>query len=97
MITPPSINTIIIALQNSAPARLRQANKACLAPASFIWAFHSDSADDLLNVVPSYRRGTPLWSEMREFGVGWWLKSVATLRRLVEKVLIRSINLEWIH
>ena len=42
---------------------------------------------DLLNVIPSYQRGAPMWSEMKQFGVGWWIKNIITLRRLIEKVI----------
>lgn len=30
-------------------------------------------------------RGAPEWDELRSFGVGWWMRSISTLRRLIEQ------------
>lgn len=37
-------------------------------------------------MVPPMLRGEPTWAELRQFGIGWWVRSDDTLRRLVEKV-----------
>lgn len=37
-------------------------------------------------MVPAMLRGEPTWPELRRFGVGWWVRSNDTLRRLIEKV-----------
>ena len=50
------------------------------------WAFHSESEEELLAMVPPMLRGEPTWAELRQFGVGWWVRSDDTLRRLIEKV-----------
>ncbi|KAK3717892.1 hypothetical protein QZH41_014895, partial [Actinostola sp. cb2023] len=50
------------------------------------WAFHSESEEELLAMVPPMLRGEPTWPELRQFGVGWWVRSNDTLRRLIEKV-----------
>ena len=31
-------------------------------------------------------RGEATWSELRKYGIGWWVRSNDTLRRLIEKV-----------
>ncbi|XP_022241502.1 dmX-like protein 2 isoform X2 [Limulus polyphemus] len=51
-----------------------------------VWAFHSETEEELLQFLPCMQRGNPRWCELREVGVGWWVKSNNTLRRLVEKV-----------
>ena len=51
-----------------------------------IRAFHSESEEELLNMIPSVSKGTPNWPELRELGVAWWLKNDSSLRKLIEKV-----------
>ena len=50
------------------------------------WAFHSESEEELLAMVPPVLRGEATWSELRKYGIGWWVRSNDTLRRLIEKV-----------
>jgi len=50
------------------------------------WAFHSESEEELLAMVPPVLRGEAIWSELRKYGIGWWVRSNDTLRRLIEKV-----------
>ncbi|KAI4881493.1 hypothetical protein NFI96_021816, partial [Prochilodus magdalenae] len=52
----------------------------------FAWAFHSEAEEELLNMIPAMQRGDPQWSELRAVGVGWWIRNINTLRRMVEKV-----------
>ncbi|KAJ7385422.1 hypothetical protein OS493_016506 [Desmophyllum pertusum] len=49
------------------------------------WAFHSESEEELLAMVPPVLRGEAIWSELRKYGIGWWVRSNDTLRRLIEK------------
>ena len=49
-------------------------------------AFHSESEEELLGMIPSVSKGTPAWLELRELGVAWWVKNDNTLRKLIEKV-----------
>ncbi|XP_068740234.1 dmX-like protein 2 [Montipora capricornis] len=49
------------------------------------WAFHSESEEELLAMVPPVLRGEATWSELRKYGIGWWVRSNDTLRRLIEK------------
>ena len=57
-----------------------------LPPHDFIWAFHSDAENDLLSSIPCVQCDHLTWPSLREAGVGWWLRSNDTLRRLIEKV-----------
>ncbi|XP_022542730.2 dmX-like protein 2 isoform X3 [Astyanax mexicanus] len=52
----------------------------------FAWAFHSEAEEEMLYMIPAMQRGDPLWSELRAVGVGWWIRNINTLRRMVEKV-----------
>ena len=57
-----------------------------LSPSDFVWAFHSHAEMELLTALPCVQRDELNWAEMRNVGVGWWLRSLDTLRRLMEKV-----------
>ena len=72
-----------ITFQDSVPDG---AKKNDLPPHDFIWAFHSDAESDLLSSVPCVQCDQLSWAGLREAGVGWWLRSNDTLRRLIEKV-----------
>ncbi|KAI5611383.1 dmX-like protein 2, partial [Silurus asotus] len=52
----------------------------------FAWAFHSEAEEEMLNMIPAMQRGDLQWSELRAVGVGWWIRNINTLRRMVEKV-----------
>ncbi len=45
-------------------------------------------------MVPGMLRGEPTWKELRAHGVGWWVKSGDTLKRLIEKVCALQIGHE---
>ena len=80
-------------LQRCLPlAQRMQLLKKGMATSNFIWAFHSESEEELLNMIPSISKGTPSWNELRELGVGWWVTSSTTLRRLLEKVAKASFQ-----
>lgn len=32
------------------------------------------------------QKGEPTWAELRQFGVGWWIRNINTLKRCMEKV-----------
>ncbi|XP_076252311.1 rabconnectin-3 alpha isoform X2 [Rhynchophorus ferrugineus] len=48
------------------------------------WAFHSESQEELLNLIPSYAKGEPTWNQLRELGVGWWVRNITLLRQCVQ-------------
>ena len=74
-----------LSLSQSLPSGVRPGR---LSPADFIWAFHSDAEMELLVALPCVQRDELRWAELRNVGVGWWLRSLDTLRRLVEKVSV---------
>ena len=43
-------------------------------------------------MVPPVLRGEATWSELRKYGIGWWVRSDETLKRLIEKVTIRTLG-----
>jgi len=76
-------------LLNTLPLRQRaQMQQLGLSPAYYVWAFHSEAQDELLNSLPSMVKGAPTWAEMRQFGVGWWLRNINSLQRCAEKVIL---------
>lgn len=48
------------------------------------WAFHSEGQEELLNLIPSYSKGSPTWNQLRELGVGWWVRNLNLLRQCVQ-------------
>ncbi|UYV72063.1 DMXL1 [Cordylochernes scorpioides] len=54
---------------------------------SLVWAFHSETQEELIQLLPCVQRGNPKWPELRELGIGWWIRSNAVLRRLIEKAI----------
>ncbi|XP_058485255.1 dmX-like protein 2 isoform X4 [Solea solea] len=57
-----------------------------LSTCHFAWAFHSEAEEEQLHMIPAMQRGDPQWSELRAVGVGWWVRNINTLRKLVEKL-----------
>lgn len=37
-------------------------------------------------MLPSMQKGEPIWAELKQFGVGWWVNNINTLRKCMEKV-----------
>ncbi|CAG9833364.1 unnamed protein product [Diabrotica balteata] len=48
------------------------------------WAYHSESQEELLNLIPSYAKGEPTWPQLRELGVGWWIRNLNLLKTSVQ-------------
>ncbi|XP_060840547.1 dmX-like protein 2 isoform X2 [Rhopalosiphum padi] len=67
-------------------AQRTQFQKRGMCSADIAWAFHSESEEELLQLTPSYVRGTPRWSALKELGVGWWLRNQTLLRTCIEKI-----------
>ena len=59
-----------------------------LPPSDYIWAFHSEAETELLAAIPCVQEDKLSWMELREVGVGWWLRSSDKLRLLIERVSI---------
>lgn len=76
-------------LQRCLPiAQRAQLLKKGLSPVNIVWAFHSESQEELMNMIPGMQRENPKWSELRELGVGWWIRNNTTLRRCIEKASV---------
>ncbi|GLV44690.1 Rabconnectin-3A [Carabus blaptoides fortunei] len=48
------------------------------------WAYHSESQEELLGLIPSYAKGQPTWHCLRELGVGWWIRNLSLLKQCVQ-------------
>lgn len=67
-------------------AQRTQFQKQGVGTSNIVWAFHSESEEELLNLIPSYVKGQAKWSTLKELGVGWWLRSTTLLKQCVEKL-----------
>ena len=63
-----------------------------LSTCHFAWAFHSEAEEEMLNMIPAMQRGDPQWSELKAVGVGWWIRNINTLRKMVEKVTCHILS-----
>ncbi|XP_032514293.2 dmX-like protein 2 isoform X1 [Danaus plexippus] len=59
--------------------------RAGVGTCNLVWAFHSETHDQLLALIPGYTKGQAKWSTMRELGVGWWVRG-ELLRTCVERL-----------
>lgn len=53
---------------------------------NLVWAYHSESEEELLQLIPSYAKSQPRWATLKELGVGWWLRNNTILKTCIEKV-----------
>ncbi|XP_055901191.1 dmX-like protein 2 isoform X3 [Biomphalaria glabrata] len=51
-----------------------------------VWAFHSESTQELLSAIPCVKADEPVWDELKLYGVGWWLNNMTHLKALMVKV-----------
>lgn len=63
-----------------------QFQKQGVGTSNIVWAFHSESEEEMLNLIPSYAKNQAKWSTLKELGVGWWLRNNTLLRQCVEKL-----------
>ncbi|CAH1397585.1 unnamed protein product [Nezara viridula] len=63
-----------------------------MASNNLVWAFHSESEEELLSLIPSYTKGSPRWGRLKELGVGWWIRNHTTLKQCIEKVAKASFQ-----
>ena len=57
-----------------------------MAPRDIVWAFHSDAETELLSNITCIQQDRLNWEDLRDAGIGWWIRSNDTLRRIIEKV-----------
>ncbi|CAL1683435.1 unnamed protein product [Lasius platythorax] len=74
-------------------AQRAQFQKQGIASNNLVWAFHSESEEELLGLIPSYAKSQPKWSVLKELGVGWWIKSSTVLKKCVEKIAKAAFQL----
>lgn len=67
-------------------AQRNQFQKQGVGTSNIVWAFHSESEEELLNLIPNYAKGQVKWAQLRELGVGWWLRNQTLLKTCVEKL-----------
>lgn len=67
-------------------AQRAQFQKQGVGTSNIVWAFHSESEEELLNLIPNYAKGQIKWSQLKELGVGWWLRNPTLLKNCVEKL-----------
>ena len=72
-----------ISLSKSLPSSV---SAGYLMPSDIIWAFHSDAEAELLAALPCVQKDELNWKDLKDAGVGWWVRSSDLLRRLIEKV-----------
>lgn len=63
-----------------------QFQKQGVGTSNIVWAFHSESEEELLNLIPSYSKNQCKWATLRELGVGYWLRNLTTLRQCFERL-----------
>ncbi|XP_059145859.1 dmX-like protein 2 isoform X3 [Physella acuta] len=51
-----------------------------------VWAFHSESIQELLSAIPCVKAEEPVWEELKLYGIGWWLNNITQLKTLMVKV-----------
>lgn len=74
-------------------AQRAQFQKQGVSTNNLVWAFHSESEEELLGLIPSYAKGTPKWSVLKELGVGWWITNNTVLKTCIEKIAKSSFQL----
>ncbi|XP_011309847.1 dmX-like protein 2 isoform X2 [Fopius arisanus] len=67
-------------------AQRAQFQKQGVSTNNLVWAFHSESEEELLALIPSYAKAQPKWSILKELGVGWWIRNNTVLKTCIEKI-----------
>ncbi|KAM7285267.1 dmX-like protein 2 [Ixodes scapularis] len=73
-------------------AHRAQLQRQGLGSHNLVWAFHSETQEELVQLIPSLQKPTLRWAELRELGLGWWIRSNQLLRRIVEKLAKSSFQ-----
>ena len=67
-------------------------HKEGISTSNMVWAFHSETQEELIQLIVSLQRNQLKWSSLRELGVGWWVRNNNVLRRLIEQVAKSSFQ-----
>ncbi|XP_077514309.1 rabconnectin-3 alpha isoform X3 [Amblyomma americanum] len=73
-------------------AQRAQLQRQGLGPHNLVWAFHSETQEELVQLIPTLQKPSLRWAELRELGIGWWVRSNQLLRRIVEKLAKSSFQ-----
>lgn len=73
-------------------AQRAQLQRHGLGPHNLVWAFHSETQEELAQLIPALQKPTLRWAELRELGIGWWVRSNQLLRRIIEKLAKSSFT-----
>lgn len=65
-------------------AQRAQFQKQGVGTNNLAWAFHSESQEELLNLIPSYAKAEPTWPQLRELGVAWWIRNMNLLKQCIQ-------------
>ena len=61
---------------------------------NLVWAFHSETQDEIIQLIPCMQKQAPKWSDLKEVGVGWWIRSNFVLKRLIEQLAKASFSVK---
>ncbi|XP_026671187.1 dmX-like protein 2 isoform X4 [Ceratina calcarata] len=75
-------------------AQRAQFQKQGISSNNLVWASHSESEEELLNLIPSYAKGQPKWNVLKELGIGWWIRNNAVLKKCIEKIAKAAFQLQ---
>lgn len=64
----------------------KQLHKDGISTSNMVWAFHSEAQEELVQVILQTQRGNIRWSNLRELGLGWWIRNNNILKRLMEQL-----------
>lgn len=73
-------------------AQRAQLQRQGLGPHHLVWAFHSETQEELVQLIPSFQKANTRWAELKELGVAWWVRSNQLLRKIIEKVAKSSFQ-----
>ncbi|XP_064475038.1 dmX-like protein 2 [Ornithodoros turicata] len=70
----------------------KQLQRQGLGPHHLVWAFHSETQEELVQLIPAFQKANTRWAELKELGVAWWVRSNQLLRKIIEKVAKSSFQ-----
>lgn len=64
----------------------KQLHREGISTCNMVWAFHSESQSELVQMILKTNRDNVKWSTLRELGLGWWIRNNSLLKELIEKL-----------
>jgi len=65
-----------------------------LSPCNIVWAFFSETQEEIIQLIPCMQKQAPKWNELKEVGIGWWVRNNFVLKRLIEQLAKSSFSLK---